>query len=112
MGKGLAKRSGREYPHNAIFEILTYRMSEEDKINEPVIYSDKAVKAFRELISSCPQEVLLCYTDVYEVGLTLEDTANRRKCSSSKVRNNLNKVYFVQNLEGFLVNKLRKVSKK
>lgn len=112
MRRSLAERSGREYPHNAIYEILTYRMDDDDKISEPVSYPEKVVNAYADLINSCSQEVLLCYVDVYEAGLTLEDTAKRRKCSPTKVRKNLNEVYFVQDSDGFLVNRLREVSRK
>ena len=111
MAMSLAERSGRSYPHNAIYEILTYHQKK-DEIDEPLIYNDKTVEFYHSMLIDSTQEILLSYVDVFELGLTLEVAGKRRKCSSSKVRKNLNEVYFLQDSDGFKVNKLRLLSRK
>ena len=45
----LAERSGRTYPHNAIYEILTFRMPTE-KRNEPKKYPKATCLKFERIL--------------------------------------------------------------
>lgn len=110
MRKSLAERSGRDYPHNAIYEILTYRVDKENR-NEPVVYNDKTVAYFTDVVTNGRPDFCKAYLKVYMLGYTLEEVAQMMKCSSTTVRKYLNEIFFMQDDDGFVVNKLKLLSK-
>lgn len=110
MRRSLAERSGREYPHNAIYEILTYRVKEDDR-NEPIIYSPKVVDFYHHILGEVTPEIMVAYVHVYEMGETLEQAGKRLKCSGPTVRKLLNEVFYAQDKNGYLVGQLKNLSR-
>lgn len=63
--KTLFNRSGRTYPHNAIYEILTYR-NPEGAWKEPKRYDRRALNEFTKMMSAV-KKVLADY-DTFKKG--------------------------------------------
>lgn len=93
--KCLANRSNREYPNNAIYEILT-RKTNKDDISEPMVYPLKVRRLFDTVLRSCPGYVIKAYIHVFQEGNTLEEAARKMGCSAPTVRKYLDEIYMLK----------------
>lgn len=104
----LADRSGRPYPHNAIYEILTYRNA--SKLNhEPLKYNKKALNEFVKMLNAAPKQIKLAYELVFLNGNTLAEAGKIMKMSPSSVRKCITNLFFVKDEHGYMVANLEKI---
>lgn len=105
--RSLSKRSGREYPHNAIYEILTYGVPDYLR-NEPKNYSKKTLNEFTRIMNTAPSKTKQAYELVFANGNTLKEAGAIMKVSSSTVRKYMMNIYFVRDEFGYSVANLEK----
>lgn len=109
MSKPLSERCGKPYPHNAIYEILTYGVPAGDR-NEPKRYNKRTVNAYWKMLESAPPKTRQAYTLVFANGNTLKEAAQIMKSSSTTVRNYLKLIYYTRDKHGYMVSNLEKIS--
>lgn len=103
----LADRSGRAYPHNAIYEILTYR-NPDGAWREPKKYSKKTLNEFTKMLNAASDLTRMAYTLVYQNGNTLTEAGKIMRMSPTTVRKYLNDIFFARDEYGYLVANLEK----
>jgi hypothetical protein len=109
MKRTLAERSGRTYPHNAIYEILTYGTRPGER-NEPKRYNRRTVNEYWRMLEQAPPMTRKAYELVYANGNTLKDAGRMMKISSTTVKNYLRLLYLTRDKHGYMVGNLDKIS--
>ena len=89
--RSIATRSGRSWPHNAIYEILTNNTKHYG--HEPVTYSQNTVALFYNILDKLPPMIKRAYLVVYRDGRTLFDASKVLKISPTTIRNRLSYIY-------------------
>ena len=110
MGKSLSNRSGRPYPHNAIYEVLTHGVPYTMR-HEPKRYNKRTVNEFWKMLNETNEKTRKAYELVYANGNTLKDAGKIMKISGSTVKKYLMNLYFVKDKTGYLVSDLDKIAK-
>lgn len=106
--KTLFNRSGRTYPHNAIYEILTYR-NPEGAWKEPKKYDRRTLNEFTKMMSAAPTTVKAAYEIVFSNENTLTEAGKLLKVSPTTVRKYLNDIFFIRDEHGYLIANLEKM---
>lgn len=110
MKRTLAERSGRTYPHNAIYEILTNNMPYNLR-HEPKLYNKRTINTFWKMLNTAGDKTRQAYELVYANGNTLKDAGKIMRVSGSTVKKYLMNIYFVKDKHGYLVSDLDKIAK-
>lgn len=105
--RNLAERSGREYPHNAIYEILTHGVPEVSR-REPKKYSKKTLNEFTKMMNAAPEKTKQAYELVFANGNTLKEAGTVMKISPTTVKNYMMNIYFVRDEFGYMVANLER----
>lgn len=109
MSKPLADRSGRSYPHNAIYEILTYGVPAGER-NEPKKYSKRTINVYWKMMEAAPPKTRQAYELVYANKNTLKEAAMIMHCAPTTVNRYLKLIYFARDKHGYLTSMLEKAS--
>lgn len=110
MKRTLAERSGRVYPHNAIYEILTNGVPYNLR-HEPKRYNKRTVNTFWKMLNSTSPTIRQAYELVYANNNTLKDAGVIMKVSGSTVKKYLMDIYYIKDEHGYLVSDLNKIAK-
>ena len=108
--KTVANRSGRIFPHNAIYEILTYR-SWDKRIEEPRRYNQRTINEFWNILEHCSPKTRQAYNLVYCNGNTLKDAGVLMGCSATTVRRYLENVFYVRDKDSYMIHRMMRVSR-
>ena len=110
MAISLAERSGRVYPHNAIYEILTYGIPYTMR-HEPKKYNKRTVNEFWKMLNSTNEKTRKAYELVYANNNTLQEAGSIMKVSPTTIKRYLMNIYFVRDDNGYLIADLERISK-
>lgn len=108
--RSLAQRSGRQFPHNAIYEILTHGIPLTMR-SEPKCYSKRTINEFWKMLENTSVLTRRAYELVYANDNTLVEAGKIMKVSPSTVKKYLMNIYFVKDDMGYMVAGLDEVSK-
>ena len=86
----LANRSGREWPHNAIYEILTCGCVERD---QPQEYSNEQVRAFQYILKSIDVMDNHIWTLVYKENMSVQSVAESLGIGHTSACDRMNRLY-------------------